>query len=206
MFLSIFNKIFRTIINALRKILYVTGLILIYIGSNLIHKKKRYMTIIYIIEHLLSSSEVFIKVINVENSHKLFVRFNIELMSSNYNRINWRYLLFELVIQMGCNFTDVTYDYVKKKGDYYMYQIDITRTAIETLEKGTTHGTPLFFEERDAQWYIKNVLQLVEDTPDITPESVMKKLHVSRYHASEMLEQIKKAGIKKQVNTKRLMN
>lgn len=201
-----FNKIFKSIKNTLKKIRFVIGAILIYIGSNLIHKKKEHLTIVYMIEHLLSSIEIFVRVREVNSSHKLFVRFDIELASSNVNKVNWKYLLFELVMQMGCSFSDVSYDYVRTKGDYYMYHIDITKTAIENLEKGTTYGEPRFFEEKDAQWYLKNVLKLMEDTPDITPEFVMKKLHISKYHARELLEQVRKVGIENQVRQKRLMN
>lgn len=205
-FSKFLNAILDPLKGLLRIIIHVTGKIFIVIGSALLQKKDRHQTIVYIIEHLFSSVEIYLKVNRVDTLHKLFVRFEVELASSNYNKVNWNYLVFELLLQMGCSFSDISYEKSGRRDGYDLYHIDITRTAIGNLEKATTPREPLLFEEKDAQWYVKSVLKLMEEGKDVSTEAIMKKLQISRFHAEELLEQIKRSGVESDIRKRKVMN
>ena len=185
----------------------IFGIILVQIGYLLTGKRGSYQTITYIIEHLLRSIEIRLKVVNVLELNPLYVSFVTEVSSSNNNRIDWAYFTMELILQLGCGFTDIhTYER-SKQGKKHMYYIDITKTALSNLEKGTPYQPPEMFDENDNEKLLTQSLELSK-REIITPELLEKKLDINAYRAEKLYNQLIKSGslTKQSAKKRRLVN
>jgi len=185
----------------------IFGIILVQIGYLLTGKRGSYQTITYIIEHLLRSIEIRLKVVNVLELNPLYVSFVTEVSSSNNNRIDWAYFTMELILQLGCGFTDIhTYER-SKQGKKHMYYIDITKTALSNLEKGTPYQPPEMFDENDNEKLLIQSLELSK-RETITPELLEKELNINAYRAEKLYNQLIKSGslTKQSAKKRRLVN
>jgi len=187
--------------------LRIFGIILVQIGYLLMGKRGSYQTITYIIEHLLRSIEISLKVANVIETNPLFVSFVTEVSSSNYDRIDRVYFTMELVLQLGCHFTDINIYEGSKQGKNHVYYIDITKTALSNLEKGTPYQPPEMFDENDNEKLLIQSLKLSK-REFITPELLEKELNINAYRAEKLFHQLKKSRLltKEAAKSKRLVN
>lgn len=127
----------------LKIVIKIVGWILITVGERMlgIHLARRYRFISITIERLLRSHHVKIVVKNYEE-HPLFVRFITDIYTKFDENVSPEYFIRELALQLGADVSDISIGTTEK----YSY-IDITNTAIESLEKGTTRRWPQMYEK-----------------------------------------------------------
>lgn len=190
---KLLNRIIQTVLAFLRKVYYLIARIFIAIGSSMLKSNKKYLFISSTIENLLGSIEIYLKVRNVEE-YPLYIRFVTEISSSNDDKISWIYFIKELVYQLGCFYTDIDFKYEKANKKNNIYYINITKTAISNLEKGTTAHIPLVFEEKNTEWLINKALELAAKE-EISPELLEKKLQIGTNHSEELYDQLKKIEV-----------
>jgi len=185
----------------------IFGIILVQIGYLLMEKGGPYQTVTYIIEHLLRSIEIRLKVANVIETNPLYVSFVTEVSSSNYDQIDRVYFTMELVLQLGCRFTDINIYEGSKQGKNHVYYIDITKTALSNLEKGTPYQPPEMFDENDNEKLLIQSLELSK-RETITPELLEKELNINAYRAEKLYNQLikSKSLTKQSAKKRRLMN
>lgn len=150
--INFLRKLLKRLLSWLKQWVRFFGFLLIALGYTFIGKKDSYQLVTDIIENLLRSVEIRLKVINVLEREPLYVTFVVEVSSSNSNRIDWSYFIMELVLQLGCTFTDVNTHYEGSFGNDNTYHVDITKTALSNLEKGTTYRHPDLYEKHDNEY------------------------------------------------------
>jgi hypothetical protein len=175
--------------------------ILIILGQEMIKEKKPYSIITKIIENLLISLDVDIKVKTISD-HPLYVRFTVEISSASPQIVDWRYFTMELIYQLGAELNDVVIEKNKKEnnGKQNIYNIDITKTAIANLEKGITINRPVLFDEDNTMTIMKKAVKLAKDN-EITPELLEKTLKINSFRARLLYEQLKNTNITRKNKT-----
>lgn len=186
-----FWSVIKKTVAVLRIVYFVTAQILIDIGSWMQKKNNRYLFISSIIENLFGSIEIYLKVRSV-SVHPLYVRFETEISSSFENKINWPYFIKELVCQLGCSYSDINIDFVRSNKDYKTYNVDITKSAISFLEKGTTYTEPQIFEKKNTEWLMQKAIQL-SVKENFSPELLDERLNIGPNRAKELYNQLIKA-------------
>lgn len=181
---------------AILKLVYrITGYLLIYLGSAMVKKDRKYLLVIETIENLYSSLDVVIHVVGYHDE-PLFVSFGVEIESSVDHVVDWKYFTTELIYQLGCNLSDVVIEHDSKnsaKSKNY-YNIDITKTAITNLEKGTSPVVAHVFEETNTDALMKKAIQLSK-TQTITSEVLEENLGIDAYRAERIYKQLLQAGV-----------
>ncbi|MBI4973541.1 hypothetical protein HZC27_02955 [Candidatus Roizmanbacteria bacterium] len=189
---NFFKKLLKGLLSWLAQWFRYLGFLLITLGYIIIDRKDSYQLVRNIIENLLRSIEIRLKVINVLEREPLYVTFVIEVSSSNYNRIDWSYFIMELVLQLGCTFTDVNTHYEGSSGNDYTYHVDITKTALSNLEKGITYRHPDLYEKHDNEYLLNRSLELSRQM-EITPEVLVRELDITEYRAEKLCRQLVKS-------------
>lgn len=177
----------------IRKVYVTTGRILFAIGCHMLKGDTKYALVRSTIENLFGSIEIYLRVVRVEE-HRLYVRFVAEISSSNGDKVNWFYFLKELVYQLGCYYTDVIIDYQSTNKESRIYFIDITKTALSNLEKGTTPAIPSMFEEENTEGLMNKAIDLSRHE-EISPKILEEKLHIQSGRADDLYKQLKKTDI-----------
>lgn len=170
----------------------VIGYIFLGIGVLILKKERRYCLITQTVENLLSSVEIDIKVTSIIEQ-PLFVRFFLKIQSSNFNRINFTYFTNELIHQLGCNYSDLDLNLVKKEEGYNLIYLDITKTAISNLEKGVPHHRADFLEEQNADWLLEKAIELSKNET-VTISLLQEKFDISKFRAKMLYDQLLKSG------------
>lgn len=188
---QLFRKATKKILSFVKTTYFIVGQILINIGSRMVRRNNRYLFISNIIENLFGSIEILLKVTTIEE-HSLFIRFVTQVASSNNNKINWDYFLKELVYQLGGSFSDINIDVVANSNDFITYNIDITKSSISHLERGTTYGRPQIFEEKNIEWLMQKAIMLSAED-NFSPELISQKMGMSIESAKELYDQLIRA-------------
>lgn len=175
------------------KILYrVLGILLVVAGNSILGQRGKYQIITRLIEEQFISLDVNIKVQRVFE-FPLYTRFYITIDSVSEKLIDWKYFTMELMHQLGCLISDVSIakDPESKKEEH-RYIIDITKTAIGSLEKGLTVGQPILFEPDNTMSVIKKAIELIKTGKDVSPKTLTKEININGARAEMLYDQLKK--------------
>ena len=88
---------------------------------------------------------------------------------------------------------NVTPERISKNQDH-RYMIDITKTAIGSLEKGLTVGQPILFEPDNTMSVIKKAVELIKTGKNISPKILAKEININSARAEMLYEQLKQVG------------
>lgn len=133
----------KRLLHKLRILHRLVAYILIYTGESMLRPKKKYRLIITVIEDLLESIDVQIKVVKtIEEA--LLVRFKLSVIKPNHLDIDRDYFIRELALQLGCQLSDINTEVEEKT-----YYVEITKTAIFNMEKGCTPYMPQAYKEQE---------------------------------------------------------
>lgn len=183
------DKNYQTIRYALKVMKEFTGYALMYWGESILGVRQKYRLISLVIENILQSQDMRVYVIR-SFDQSLSVRFQIEASLPDKGTIDPRYFVRELILQLGCEPTDVTMDI----DDKILY-IEITKTAISNLEKGKTPYIPKAYNPVYLDEYIEEARQIVLKEGKGTPELLQERLGVGYARAARILDELETIGI-----------
>lgn len=166
-----------------------TGYALLYWGESILGVHKKYRLISLIIENILQSQDMRVYVIRSFDK-PLSVRFQIQATLTDKSAIDPRYFMRELILQLGCEPSDVNMDIEKQ-----MLYVEITKTAISNLEKGKTPYVPKAYSPVYLDEYIEEARQIVLKEGKGTPELLQEKLGISYTRAAKILDELETIGI-----------
>ncbi len=166
-----------------------TGYALMYWGESILGVHQKYRLISLVIENILQSQDMRVYVIR-SYDRSLSVRFQIEASLPDKGTIDPRYFVRELVLQLGCEPTDITMDLEDK-----ILYIEITKTAISNLEKGKTPYIPKAYNPVYFDEYIEEARQIVLKEGKGTPELLQERLGVGYARAARILDELETIGI-----------
>jgi len=200
------NTFMKGLLNYLGQWWRFFGRMLIAIGSVVAgYRYGQYKIVTRIIETTLRSALIQMEVYAIKTEHPLYVSFIVHVRSAYSNKIDWLYFRLELMLQLGCGFTDISCTRVGTSEGSEEYKLDITRTALSNLELGRSESPPDLFEERDTHWRLTRALEIAK-TRDLTPEILEAELEITPYHAQLLYSQITKSDALPKQPKGKLMN
>ena len=175
------------------KVLYrLLGYVLLIAGNSILGRRGKYQILTRLIEGQLMSLDVDIKVQRV-SEFPLFTRFYVSIGSVSEKVIDWKYFTMELIHQLGCLISDVSIAKdPESKNEEHRFMIDITKTAIGSLEKGLTVGQPILFEPDNTMSVIKKAVELIKTGKNISPKILAKEININGARAEMLYDQLKK--------------
>ncbi len=166
-----------------------TGYALMYWGESLLGVHQKYRLISLIIENILQSQDMRVYVIR-SYDRPLSVRFRIEADLPEKGTIDPRYFVRELVLQLGCEPTDVNMDIENK-----ILYIEITKTAIGNLERGKTPYIPKAYNPAYFDEYIEEAREIVLKEGKGTPELLQERLGIGYARAARIIDELETLGV-----------
>ena len=160
-----------------------------YWGEALLGVHKKYRLISLIIENILQSKDMRVYVIKSFET-PLSVKFQIEATLPDKGSIDPRYFVRELILQLGCEPTDVNMDLENNK-----LFVEITKTAINNLERGKTPYIPKAYNPVYLDEYIEEARQIVLKEGKGTPELLQEHLGIGYARASRILDELETIGV-----------
>jgi len=165
---------------------------LLIAGNSILGQRGKYQILTRLIEGQFTSLDVNIKVQRV-SEFPLFTRFYVLIGSVSEKVIDWKYFTMELIHQLGCLISDVSIAKdPESKQEEHRYMIDITKTAIGSLEKGLTVGQPILFEPDNTMSVIKKAVELIKTGKNISPKTLAKEININDTRAGMLYDQLKK--------------
>lgn len=165
------------------------GYALLYWGESILGIHKKYRLISLIIEHILQSRDMQVYVIKTYEK-PLSIRFQIEARASDKGTIDPRYFVPELILQLGCEQSEVIMDL-----DNNMLYVEITKTAISNLEKGKTPYVPKVYNPVMYDEYIEEAKQIVLKEGKGTAELLQKRLNIGYARAARIIDELETIGV-----------
>jgi len=184
----IIDKNYNAIRRTFRFVKEFTGYALMYWGESILGVHQKYRLISLIIENILQSKDMRVYVIR-SFEHALLVRFQIEATLPEKGVIDPRYFVRELILQLGCEPSDVSMDIENK-----MLYVEITKTAISNLEKGKTPYIPKAYNPVYFDEYIEDARQIILKEGKGTPELLQKHLKIGYARAARILDELETIG------------
>lgn len=166
-----------------------TGYALLYWGESMLGLHKPYRLISSLIQNVLQSKDTKLYVSDIVEL-PISIRFWISARLPKNGTINFKYVIDELALQLGCETSDIDVNILNDRA-----YIEITRTAISNLEKGKTPYIPKAYTHMDFDEYLEEAREIVLKEGKGTPELLQKRLGIGYARAARILDELETIGI-----------
>lgn len=149
---------------------------------------KPYRLVSSFIESALQSNDTKLYVNDIVD-YPLTVRFMLSARLPKNGTINFKYVIGEIALQLGCEVSDIDVNIMNDKA-----YIEITKTAITNLEKGKTPYIPKAYNQPEVDEYLEEARKIILTEGKGTPELLQKHLKIGYARAARILDELETTG------------